>query len=155
MNILPHLSRHLLEVSNGGNWTEVDLAATLQNLDYREASTVTAASPNTIAALVHHLTYWNRVMKQRLAGIDVLVPEINGFDVPAINNDRDWAALAADYFLSARELADAILQADEERLWDPIVPGRPSSVYKSLQGTVEHIHYHLGQLMILKKLIKS
>jgi hypothetical protein len=54
---------------------------------------------------------------------------------------------------SAAELADIIGNIDEERLFQPIVPGH-SSIYKNVQGTVEHIHYHLGQIVILKKLIR-
>jgi len=71
MNIAEHIARHLRDVYAGQNWTEVNLQTTLEDVSYEEASEVTPASVNTIAGLVHHLTFWNRVMAQRIAGMKV------------------------------------------------------------------------------------
>lgn len=148
------IAQHLLDVHNGNNWTEVDLTGTLNDVSLKEATTVTSASPNTIATLLHHITYWNRVMVQRTKGIKVEVPESNGFDMQPLQTPSDWEALKQDNITSANELAEAIRNFDETKLEEPILPGY-SSVYKNLQGSVEHVHYHLGQIVILKKLIKA
>ena len=66
----------------GGNWTEVNLKETLSDVDYREATTATRATFNTIAALVHHLTFYNSVVISRLSGEDPEITAANGFDMP-------------------------------------------------------------------------
>lgn len=154
MNIQTQIAQHLLQVTEGDNWTDVNIADIIKDISVEEATHRTEASPNTIASLIHHLSYWNRIMIQRINGIKPDIPESNGFDVPHLRTDQDWGNLKADYFASVQELADAILKVDEARLEQPIVEGY-SSVYKNLQGTVEHVHYHLGQIVILKKLVRA
>ena len=150
MNILPRVAQHLRDVSYGNNWTEVNIKNTLQGIDHKKATTQSSFSENTIAALIHHLAYWNRVMIQRIKGVKPVIPPSNGFDVPVIGNEDEWKNLVAAYMLSADELDEAICAMDEEKLEEPILAGYPSR-YKSIQGAVEHIHYHLGQIVMIKK----
>lgn len=154
MNIPGQISEHLSDVIEGDNWTGVNIMDSLQDVTVQEACLQTKASPNTIASLVHHLIYWNRVIIQRINGVKVNVPDINGFDVPSLTSEEDWTDLKNELLASAHELTDAIRTVDEKRLPEPIVRDH-SSTYKNLQGSVEHLHYHLGQIVILKKLIKS
>jgi len=154
MKITTLIAQHIIDVHQGGNWTEVDLTTTLQDVTLEEATTRTQASPNTIAALLHHITYWNRVMIQRAQGIAVQINGANGYDHPLLLTEEDWQDLKKDNIQSAHELATAITQFDETKLFYPILPGY-FTAYKNLQGSVEHVHYHLGQIVILKKLIHS
>ena len=84
MKLTSLIAQHLLAVFEGDNWTEVSLADVLKDVTLEEAATRTSASPNTIASLLHHLTFWNRVMVQRIKGNDVTIDEHNGFDVPTL-----------------------------------------------------------------------
>ena len=153
MKIADQIAQHVIDVHEGNNWTEVSLAATLQDVTLAEATTHTAASPNTIAGLLHHLTFWNRVMVRRSQGVATAIDAANGFAGPTPQTDADWAALQADNLVSAHELAAAIRKVSDTQLEEPIMPSY-SSAYKNLQGSVEHIHYHLGQLVILKNLVR-
>lgn len=154
MDIRTLIAESIIEVTEGGNWTDVNIADTVKDISVQEATMRTPGSPNSIASLLHHLAYWNRVMIERINGVKVVVPDANGFDVPELKTDQDWGNLKADLKASAHELADAIRNFDLNRIEEPIVAGSSSS-YKNLQGTVEHIHYHLGQIVILKKLVKK
>jgi len=154
MEITALIAQHITDVHEGNNWTGKDITSVLRDVTFTEATTQTAASVNTIAALLQHLTYWNRIMVQRIAGIKVAVPDTNGFDVPAPQNEKSWELMKDDNISSARDLADAIRNFDGAKLQDPILSGY-STAYKNLQGSVEHIHYHLGQMVILKNLLRS
>ncbi len=154
MKITNLVAQHLIEVHEGGNWTEVAIATTLQDVSLQEATMLTKASPNTIASLLHHLTFWNRLMVQRAQGITVQVNDANGYDHPPLYTEADWEMLKNDNRQSAQELAVAITQFEEAKLLEPVVPNH-STAYKNFQGAVEHAHYHLGQLVILKKLIRN
>jgi hypothetical protein len=148
------IAQHVLDVHEGNNWTEVNLAHTLHDVTLAEAITQTAASPNTIAALVRHLTFWNRVLARRAQGLATEIGPANGFDGPLLRTEADWLAVRADLWQSAHELAAAIRQVPDTTLTEPILPGY-STTYKNLQGSVEHLHYHLGQLVVLKNLVRS
>ena len=154
MKLTTLIAQHIIDVHQGGNWTEVDLTTTLQDVTLKEAITRTQASPNTIASLLHHITFWNRVMVQRAQGTAVQINDANGYDHPPLNTEADWQNLKSDNIQSAHELATAIRQFDEAKLLEPILPNY-STAYKNLQGSVEHVHYHLGQIVILKKFIRN
>lgn len=154
MRVTEAIAQHLLDAQEGNNWTEVDLAHTLRDVTLAEATTRTPASPNTIAALVHHLAFWHRVMVRRTQGLPTTIGPANGFDGPTPRTEAEWAALRADVTQAGRELAAAIRSFPEDRLTDPILP-KYSSAYKNLQGAVEHLHYHLGQLVLLKNLVRN
>jgi hypothetical protein len=154
MNVAKLVAQHILDVYKGNNWTEVNVNDTLNDVTLSEAITVTDASTNTIAALVHHLAFWNKAMTARLKGIDMEIPSDNGFKTTELKTEADWQKLKENNLISAEELADTVGKIDDERLFQPIVPGR-SSIYKNAQGSVEHMHYHLGQIVILKQLIRN
>ena len=154
MNIKELIAQHILDVHEGDNWTESNIKNALADVTLSEAITKTPASPNTIATLLHHLTYWNKIMVERINGVTSAIPETNGHEMIPLITEVDWEQLKADNSFSAHELASAIRNFDETKLLHPIIPGY-STVYKNLQGSSEHIHYHLGQIIILKNLIRS
>jgi uncharacterized damage-inducible protein DinB len=154
MKITELIAQHLLEVHEGNNWTEVDVRSTLSDVSLKEAVMRTKASSNSIASLLYHLTFWNRIIVKRTNGIVVTDTENNGFAGPVLHDEEDWNRLKADNIASAHELAAAIRNFNEAALELPILPEH-SSAYKNLQGSVEHVHYHLGQIVILKQLIRA
>lgn len=150
MNIKQHIAVHLVEVHRGGNWTGVSIAETLKDISRQQALIVTPFSPNSIAMLVHHITYWNRIIVQRGRNIEPPINEENGMNLPSLNSEEDWNDLKKDNIHSAEELATIIEGYDIGSLYNPILPGH-CSAYKNFQGQVEHVHYHLGQMVMIKK----
>lgn len=157
MNLSEAIARHLLEVHYGENWTESWITRVLEDVNRMEAVHPTAGSANTIASLLHHVTFYNRVIQQRLEGIDPVIDAANGFDLPVLGSDEDWERLKADNLQSATALAEQIRKIPDEILQEPILKevAGSSSYYRQLQGVVEHAHYHLGQIVILKNLIRK
>lgn len=155
MHIAATIARHLLEVNFGENWTEVWISKTLEDVSWEEAMIRTPASSNTIASLLHHITFYNKVIESRLKGINPVISEANGYDNPSLYQAEDWDKLKEDNLQSAQMLAEAIRKLPDEVLGQPILKDKPSdSYYKQLHGVIEHTYYHLGQIVILKNLIK-
>ena len=148
------IAQHITEVFEGGNWTDVNMRATLRNINYKEATAVTKASYNTIAALVYHISFYNEIVLKRLQGINPIIASSNGFDLPPLKNEEDWIKLKERCFQSAHSLAAAVIKFPEEKLRELTVTGH-STHYKTLHGIAEHAHYHLGQIVLLKKLVKN
>jgi len=133
------IAAHITDVFEGDNWTEVNLKNTLSDIDSTEATAHTKASPNTIASLVHHLSFYNDVVLMRLSGIFPEIDDINGFDAPPIKTESDWQQLQNAAFASARQLAEAVKNFPEEKLFSQAKPGM-STYYKMLHGIAEHAH---------------
>lgn len=152
MKITYLIADHIKEIYEGNNWTDVSIIQTIKDINWQQAQQKTNASANTIASLLHHLHYWNGIMMQRLKGSNPLVPETNGFDVDELQNENDWIALKDKTHGSFLQLSDLIKVFPEEKLEETYSFGK-SSFYKNFQGAVEHAHYHLGQMVIIKNLI--
>ena len=153
MNITSLIAAHIREVFEGNNWTDISIADTVGDVSFEEAITVTPASGNTIAALLYHVKFYNEVVKQRLNGIAPEINDANGFDMPELKNETEWKKLVDDAHQSFIKLAGASENFPEERLNEK-TPNGESSYYKTLHGVTEHAYYHLGQMVILKKLIR-
>lgn len=152
MNITQHIAEHIKQIYEGNNWTSVSILETIKNVGWQQAQQKTAASANTIASLLHHLFYWNEIIMQRAEGKNPAIPESNGFDVHVFENESDWNALKEKTHESFLQLADVVKNFPAEKLEETYAADK-SSYYKNFQGIVEHAHYHLGQMVILKKLI--
>jgi hypothetical protein len=53
------------------------------------------------------------------------------------------------------ELAWLIEQLPDEQLETTFLEARYGSLYRNLHGNIEHLHYHLGQIVLLKKWIRA
>ncbi|MBS1746269.1 MAG: DinB family protein [Bacteroidetes bacterium] len=153
MHLTYLLAQHIKDVFNGNNWTDVNIETSLKDVDWKQAQQQTEASPNTIASLVYHLAFWNGIIMQRLKGETPIIPEGNGFDVPYLNNEEEWTTIINKTKESFMELSEAVHNFPEEKLLENYAPGIPSSFYRNMQGCVEHAHYHLGQIIILKNMV--
>ena len=154
MQITYLIAAHIREVYEGNNWTSVSIVDIVNGVNWLQAQQKTIGSPNTIAALLHHIYYWNGIMQQRLNGEDPFVPETNGFDVDEFNSEKDWDVLKEKTHRSFIELAEGVKNFPEEKLSETYAEGK-SSYYKNFQGLVEHAHYHLGQIAIIKNLLQQ
>jgi len=153
MKIAHLVAQHITELFEGGNWTEENIKDTLADISWKEAVSVTKASYNTIAALVHHLTFYNQVVLSRVKGNNPVIGETNGFDVPAIKNEHEWDSLKNSCMQSAKDLTDTVDKLTNEEVFGLTATGH-STNYKTLHGISEHGHYHLGQIILLKKLLR-
>lgn len=154
MKITQLIAAHLQEAFDGNNWSDVNVKDTLDGITFRQATHVTNASPNTIAALLYHMTFYNKAIKQRLQGIEPEISAANGFDLPPITSEYDWDQLKKNAFDAVNQLVNAIRNFPDKRLTEENPAGK-GSFYKKLQGVIEHNYYHLGQIVILKNLIKK
>jgi hypothetical protein len=39
------------------------------------------------------------------------------------------------------------------QLWETFTDEKYGTYYSNLQGIIEHIHYHLGQIVVIKKIL--
>lgn len=154
MNIVLHLAKHIRDVYFGGNWTAVNLKDTLTDIDWQTA-TRKVDSLNTILALVYHIDYYVTAVNSVLENKLLKAHDKYSFDHPTINSQQDWETFLEKVWENARNLSNLIEQLPENKLWEIFADEKYGNYYRNIQGLTEHTHYHLGQIVLLKKLLKD
>jgi hypothetical protein len=151
-NLARHLAKHLRDVHFGGNWTSVNLRDILSGITWQDA-TRKVGGFNTIATLVFHTNYYVCAVTAVLQGGPLLAKDEYSFAHPPISSQEQWDAFLSKVWGDAILFADLIEQLPESRLWEPFTDERYGNYYRNIQGIIEHTHYHLGQITLLRKMI--
>ena len=152
MNLATQIAKHLRDVHFGGNWTAVNLKDSLAGVDWQQATTK-VHSFNTIAALVYHMNYYISVVMKVLQGEPLNASDKYSFDLPPIQSQEDWEKLLDKTWTEAENFALLVEQLPESRLWEDFSENKYGNYYRNLHGIIEHVHYHLGQIVLIKKLL--
>ncbi|MCA9031731.1 MAG: DinB family protein [Planctomycetaceae bacterium] len=152
MQVPQQIAKHLRDVHFGGNWTAVNLRELLADVTWPQA-TRRVGSFHTIAELVYHMNYFVSATLQVLEGGPLDAKESLSFDHPEISSQADWEQLLNKSWTDAEQLADAIERMPESQLWDDFIDAKYGNYYRCLNGPIEHCHYHLGQIALLKTLL--
>jgi hypothetical protein len=152
MTLTDQIAKQFRDVHFGGNWTASSLKEKLVDVTWKQATTP-VASFHTIAALVYHMNYFVSATLQVLEGGPLDAKEKLSFDHPTIASGEDWERLLQKSWTDAENLAVAIEQMPESQLWEDFVDEEYGNYYRCLHGPVEHCHYHLGQIALIKSML--
>ncbi len=151
MTLPQHIAKLFRAVYHGGNWTSVNLKDALSDITWHEA-TRQVQDFNTIAALVYHMNYYVQAVHGVLKGNPLDAHDRFSFQLQPINGQADWEALLHKTWSDAEAFATAVEQLPESRLWETFVAEKYGTYYRNLHGVIEHNHYHLGQIILIRKL---
>jgi len=152
MNSAKQLAKHLSDIHFGGNWTTSSLKEHLSDIHY-ELAIKKVYSFNSIAELVFHMNYFVGALIKVLQEGILDAKDKYSFDCPTITTQKEWEELLAKTLKNADHLAVLVEHLPEETLWEEFTDSKYGSYYRNILGVIEHCHYHLGQIVIIKKLI--
>ena len=148
------IAKHFREVYFGGNWTASNLKTQITSVTWKEATTQ-IESFNSIATLVFHIHYYVNAATNVLQGGPLDSKDALSFDHPPIHTAADWEVLLEKVWTEAENYAQLIEAMPDSQLPAPFTDEAYGSYYRNLYGIIEHCHYHLGQIVWLKKLLVS
>lgn len=152
MNLTTQIAKHLREVHFGGNWTSSNLKDNLADVSWQQATT-RVYNFNSIATLVYHLNYYVSAVLKVLQGEPLNAKDEFSFDHPPIQSREDWEKLLDKTWTDAINFANLIEKLPENKLWEDFTDEKYGNFYRNLHGIIEHIHYHLGQIVLIKKIL--
>lgn len=152
MNLTGQIAKLLRAVYFGGNWTSVNLKETLADVTWQQA-TAKVYTFNTIAALVYHMNYYVGAILKVLQGEPLNAHDKYSFDLPAIVSQEDWEKLLDKTWTDAENFACLIEQLPESKLGETFSNEKYGNYYRNIHGVIEHTHYHLGQIVLIKKIL--
>lgn len=153
MNTSQQIAKHLREVFFGGNWTSVHLKEHVNDLTWEEA-TKKIYSLNSIAALVYHINYYVCAIAAVLQGKPLDARDKFSFDHPPVQSREDWENLLSKTWADVEHLSSLVEKLAAEKLEEIFVVEKYGIYYRNLHGLIEHSHYHLGQIVLIKKILK-
>jgi hypothetical protein len=152
MNLTEQIAKQLREVYFGGNWTASNLKDNLADVSWQQATTQ-VYSFNTIATLVYHLNYYVSGVLNVLQGAPLDIRDKFSFGHPPILSQEDWEKFLDDVWADGETFAGLIEQMPESKLWEDFSDNKYGNYYRNIHGIIEHIHYHLGQIVLIKKIL--
>ncbi len=154
MVLTQQIAKHFRDVHFGGNWTSVNLKDTLADISWQQAVTK-VHNLNTIAALVFHMNYYVSVVLKVLQGEPLNASDKFSFDLSPITSAEDWQKLVNKTLTEAELFAAEIEKMNETQLFEVFSNPKYGNYYRNLHGIIEHTHYHLGQISLIKKILNE
>ncbi len=154
MHTPAQIAKHLREVYFGGNWTSSNLRDQLADVTWQQATT-RVHGLNTIAVLLNHMHYYLGVVGRVLDGEPLVGKDSESFTHPPIENQADWEQLQQQAWTAAENFARQIEQLPDSRLGEDFTDQKYGNYYRHLHGIIEHLHYHLGQIAVIKKIVQQ
>jgi uncharacterized damage-inducible protein DinB len=152
MDVTKQIAKHFREVYFGGNWTTSNLEEHLKDITWQQATTQ-VYSFNSIATLVYHMNYYVSVVLKVLRGEPLNASDQYSFDLPPIRSQEDWQQLLDQARADAKTFADLVEALPDSKLDETFVNEKYGNYYRNLHGIIEHFHYHLGQVVLIKKIV--
>ncbi len=146
------IAKHVRDVHFGGNWTTSCLREHLQDLTWEQATTP-VGNLNTIAALTFHINYYVGGLIQVFQGGTLDIRDKYSYDLPPIRSQADWDQLLTKMWADAETFAQMVADMPDEILEQDLFGPKYGNYFRNLHGLIEHCHYHLGQIVVVKKLL--
>ena len=154
MTFAAQIADQFRQVQLNGTWIATNLKAELTTVTWQQATTK-IGTLNTIADLAFHINYYIAGVVQVLEGGSLDIRDKYSFDRPPIESQADWEQLQAKIWSDAEQFANLAEQLSDEQLQAGFVDEKYGNYFRNLLGMTEHSYYHLGQIVLLKKLIKA
>jgi hypothetical protein len=153
MSLNEQLANRLREVILNGTWiANTNFKDQIENLDWKIA-TKKIESLNTIAVLAQHIHYYIVGVKNAFTTGKLEIRDKFSFDFAPITSQTQWETFQEKFWNDSEALAELIEKIPEKQLEENFIDEKYGSYIRNIDGMIEHSYYHLGQIVLLKKMI--
>lgn len=154
MTLSSQIAKQFREVILNGTWVATNFKTQLANVTWEKATTK-VENLNTIAALTFHIDYYIAGLMQVFQGGPLDIRDKYSFDAPPIKSQKDWEDRLQKLCNDAETFSKLIENMTDEALMQNFVEEKYGNNYINIQAMIEHCYYHLGQIVLIKKLIEA
>ena len=149
------IANRFQEVILNGTWVaNTNYKEQLSNLNW-EIATTKFKSLNTIADLAQHIHYYISGINNVFKGGTLDIKDKFSFDFNLINSQIGWKAFLLRFWKDSEEFAYLIKQMSDEKLKQVFVDEKYGTYQRNIDAMIEHSYYHLGQIVLIKKIINE
>ncbi|UUV21378.1 DUF1572 domain-containing protein [Paenimyroides aestuarii] len=152
MNISIQIANRFREVILNGTWiANTNFKNQLAGLDWQMA-TKKVDSLNTIADLAQHIHYYISGVLNVFNGGTLDIKDQFSFDFPEITAQEQWNHFLNKFWNDAEIFALKVEKMSDEKLDSVFVDEKYGSYRRNIEAMIEHSYYHLGQIVLIKKM---
>jgi len=150
-----YLASRLREVLLNGTWiANTNCSDQIQHypwmLAIRQVSNL-----NSVALLTFHLNYYLKGLLHVLNGGQLEIRDKFSFDMPPITSEDDWKELVRSFLMHAEAFAQKVEELPDALLDEPFTDEKYGTYLRNIEGVIEHSYYHLGQMVLIRKLLDA
>lgn len=155
MSSVSQLAKRFREVLLDGFWiANTNFKDQLSDVTWQQAVTK-INSLNTIAMLTFHIDYYIAGIVHVFEGGDLEIKDKFSFDIPPIASQEQWEDLLGKLWEDSEKFASLLEQMPDSQLDEVFVDEKYGTYRRNIDGMIEHSYYHLGQITLIKKLLKN
>ena len=147
------LANRLRQVILNGTWiANTNYKDQLENLDWKIA-TKKIESFNSIAILSQHIHYYITGIRNAFIHGKLDIRDKYSFDFPTIDSQTEWELFQNKFWNDTEKLSELIERMPENQLQEIFIDEKYGTILRNIDGMIEHSYYHLGQIVLLKKMM--
>ena len=155
MNKSQAIANRFREVTLNGTWiANTNFKHQLSNLNW-EIATTQYGSLNSIALLAQHIHYYINGIKNVFLGGNLEIKDKFSFDFKPMESQLEWEVFLNTFWQDSEEFASLIEQMAETKLDEVFIDAKYASFQRNIDAMIEHSYYHLGQIVLINKLINE
>lgn len=153
MNQSLQLANRFREVILTGTWiANTNFKDQLADLDWQIALSK-VDSLNTIADLAQHIHYYISGILNVFNGGALDIKDQFSFNFPAIESQEQWNLFLNRFWNDSEQFALKVKSMSDEKLNSVFVDEKYGSYRRNIEAMIEHSYYHLGQIVLIKKML--
>jgi uncharacterized damage-inducible protein DinB len=146
------LIRLYSEHFDGTPWLDTSLYNTLHSLEAKQAARYVSKKLHSIWEITEHLISWRMHILRRLQGEDMRVTRSNYFKPIKDTSEKAWQNTLSRLRSSQEQWLEYLKNFNDKDL-DKINPNVTNPYYYLFEELLLHDTYHLGQIMLILKLM--
>lgn len=155
MNESVILANRFREVILDGTWiANTNFKDQLEQVDWQLAHQK-VQDLNTIAALAQHIHYYIKGINQVFRGGDLEISDQHSFDFPPMSSEAQWKTFLDTFWEDAHTYATLVEKIPAAMLQETFVKEQYGTYLRNIEAMIEHCYYHLGQVVLIRKLLKQ
>lgn len=149
------LANRFREVILSGTWiANTNYKNELTSISWETANR-SVAGLNSIALLAQHINYYIKGINNVFRGGSLDIRDKFSFDFPEIASQESWEQFLETFWKNSEEFAEHVESLSDDDLRSVFIDERYGTFQRNIDGVIEHAYYHLGQLVLLKKLVMN
>lgn len=153
MNTSNYLSLRLQELFIDGKWiANTNYYEQLSNTTVEQAN-FKIGNLNTILQLTFHVNYYIKGLIVVLKGGPLTIHDQFSFLVPPIKSQEEWEEFRDLFIADAKEFISLVQHINILQWQENFVDLKYGTWLRNIEAMIEHGYYHLGQLVLIKKLM--
>ncbi|WP_250252316.1 DUF1572 domain-containing protein [Chryseobacterium sp. Marseille-Q3244] len=155
MSSVLQLAKRFREVLFDGLWiANTNFKNQLSDITWEHA-VMKVGSLNTIAMLTFHIDYYIAGLVHVFEGGDLEIKDKYSFDLAPIESQEQWENLLNKLWRDSEKFIALLEKMPDSKLNETFVDEKYGSYQRNIDGMIEHAYYHLGQVTLIKKLLKE